>query len=175
MLGPGGLTLLHYACLGDNTAATLITHGLDVDARAWVGSLPAAAHVAAMYGQAHGLELLSAANAELRVPDISGLAPLDSALGGLPRSIECVRVLVANGVRLSTAHFHDRITPELEAFAQGVLRPLWRCLATEVSKFDDEIIEALNDAVGANKVIAWKMGTDGGLLHRQWHLSRGGL
>ena len=37
---------------------------------------------------------------------------------------DCVRVLVANGVRLSTVREGNRpyITPELEAFERGVLR-----------------------------------------------------
>lgn len=34
-------------------------------------------------------------------------------------------------------------------------------LAAEIAKFDDELIEAINDACGADKVITWKMGTEG--------------
>lgn len=123
-VGPFGQTLLHYACRGANVAAVvaLLAHGLDVDARVAAGNTPA--HVAAFRGQPRVLELLCAAGSDLRATNNSGNAPLDLALNRLPGSVECVRVLLANGVRLNTAREELRpfIKPVLEAFERGVLR-----------------------------------------------------
>ncbi len=121
-----GFTLLHLACLGPNVAAAvaLVRSGLvDVSARIEWGSTPA--HSAASRVQPRVLEVLCAAGADLRTRTDDGFAPIDRALpfadkdGG-----ETVRVLVANGVRLSTVQKYCRkyITPKLEAFERGVLR-----------------------------------------------------
>ena len=102
---------------------TLLQSGLvEVNARNNWGLV--SAHWAAVYSQSRVLEVLCAAGADLRACDEDGLDPIDHALvyteqdGG-----ETVRVLVANGVRLSTLHDDHRhlITPELEKFEQGVL------------------------------------------------------
>ncbi len=120
-----GLTLLHHACRGPNVAAVvaLVQSGLvDVNARNSWGRTPV--HDAASYKQPRVLEVLCAAGADLRARDGHGTTPIDRALiraevdGG-----KTARVLVANGVRLSTVHEVRRkyITPELEAFEHGVL------------------------------------------------------
>lgn len=119
---PDGYTFLHYACFGSNVAAlvVLLTSGLhlDVDASDNWGRRPV--HLAAEYGQTRALEVLCAVGANLRVRDQDGHTPIDAAL-----AID-VRVLVANGVRLSTAldlnyHLH-RVTHKMVAFERGVLR-----------------------------------------------------
>lgn len=118
--GPGGTTLLHSVCYGNNVTAAmaLLGHGLCVDARDnntdWCPS-----HTAAVTGQAHVLEVLCAAGADLRARDKAAHAPLEYAI---PRTM--VPVLLANGVRLNTVHVHFRrlITPEMAAFERGVLR-----------------------------------------------------
>ena len=116
-------TLLHYACRGPNVAAlvALLQSGLvDVDELAnWRST---AAHEAAVYSQPRVLEVLCAAGADLQVICSNDRTALDFALESLIPG-ETVRVLVANGVRLSTASdYHRRlITPEMEKFEQGVL------------------------------------------------------
>lgn len=125
-----GLTLLHYACVGPNVAAVkaLLQSGLvDVSARTGWGRSPA--HVAASHTQPRVLEVLCAAGADLRARNNGGTdlgyAPVDNALIFVHKDDgETVRVLVANGVRLSTVRKDCRmnITPELESFERGVLR-----------------------------------------------------
>ena len=121
-----GETLLHYACLGPNVAATvaLLQSGLlDVNARGKWGSTPA--HYAAVYSQPRVLEVLCAAGADLRARDEYGYFPLNIALVNASNDDgETVRVLVANGVRLRTVleRFRCLITPKLEEFERGVLR-----------------------------------------------------
>lgn len=118
---PWSATLLHHACQGDNTAAAvaLLTHGASVDACDSLRRAPA--FWAAHWGQSRVLEVLCAGGARVQMRDCQGRRALDAAL---VRSPECVRVLVANGARLSSAHEtgRHRITPELEAFERGVLR-----------------------------------------------------
>ena len=118
--GPLGATLLHYASIGPNTTAAraLLVHGLDPNARHNTGCN--CVHDAALNAQPHVLEVLCAAGADLRAT-VSGSSALDLTF---PRSAQCARVLVANGVRLSTVReeFRVYITPELEAFERGVLR-----------------------------------------------------
>ena len=120
-----GETLLHYACFGPNVAAAvvLVQSGLvDVSARAEWGTTPA--HWAIARVQPRVLEVLCAAGADLRACTDDGGSPIDDALsnahidGG-----DTVRVLVGNGVRLSTVCelLRNCITPELEAFERGVL------------------------------------------------------
>ena len=121
-----GLTLLHYACVGPNVAAAvaLLQSGLvDVNTRTKGGHTPA--HLAASDGQPRVLEVLCAAGANLRAQNHVGLSPIDHALWNAHTDGSgTVRVLVANGVRLSTVRKDRReyITPELEAFERGVLR-----------------------------------------------------
>ena len=112
----------------------LIRSGLDVHARTTFVYDDRAFHAtpafwAAAFNEPRALEALCAAGADLRTPDSVGKSPLDYALiQGVRRydsgSDECARVLVANGVRLSTVReaYRRRITPELEAFERGVLR-----------------------------------------------------
>lgn len=118
-----GVTLLHYACYGDNVAAflALLAHGLDLGARSSLGW--SVAFIAASQSQHRMLALLCAAGADLRATTrTSCKSPLDAALRG--RTLKCARVLVANGVRLSTVGESSRchITPELHAFERGVLQ-----------------------------------------------------
>ena len=94
-----------------------------MNARTGWGATPA--HLVAARLQPRVLEVLCAAGADLRARAKQGQSPIDHALmrsskdGG-----ETVRVLVANGVRLSTVceHVCCYITPALEAFERGVLR-----------------------------------------------------
>ena len=115
-----GNTLLHHACLGPNAAAVvaLVQSGL-VNARDKWGTTPT--HYASRC-QPRLMEVLCAAGADLRTRNDGGYAPIDRALQNADK--DCVRVLVANGVRLSTVREGNRpyITPELEAFERGVLR-----------------------------------------------------
>lgn len=121
---PDGWTLLHYACRGDVAAVrALLAHGIDANAAdpySLCGS-----HVAASSDQPRVLEVLCAAGANMRTTNSVGKAPLDFALRAHAKSEgDTVRVLLANGVRLSTARADSRryITPELAAFERGVLR-----------------------------------------------------
>lgn len=105
--GDGGATLLHMACLGDVVAVVrLIQHGLDVNAHAAAQWTPA--HVAAFNGFPKGLEALCAAGAVLTSRTQGGLTPLEMALARLSGHAECVRVLLANGVRLSSVSLKDQ-------------------------------------------------------------------
>lgn len=119
-------TLLHLACRGSNVAAVvaLLQSGLvDVNARDKRGNTPT--NLAATYTQPRVLEVLCAAGANLRAQNHVGLSPIDHALWNAHTDGSgTVRVLVANGVRLSTVRKDRReyITPELEAFERGVLR-----------------------------------------------------
>lgn len=119
------LTLLHIACVGDNVDAALmlLAHGLDVNARNSAQRCPI--HDAALHGQARMVEVLCAARADLRARGGNAqLTPLDFALANLPSAAECVRVLLANGVRLCTAGawYRPRVSPEMRALERGVLR-----------------------------------------------------
>lgn len=119
-----GHTLLHYACTGENVAAavTLLSSKLGVNACDRFGRTPV--HWAVHNGQVRVLEVLCAAGAALRATENADLTPLDMGLGNPRRSHQCIRVLLANGVRLSTVHEDHRhlIAPELVAFERGVLQ-----------------------------------------------------
>lgn len=123
-----GNTLLHYACRGPNVAAvvTLLTSGLlDVNAQNKWQHTPA--HVAANCLELRGLEALCAAGADMRARDKGDLTLIDGALRWAraeSRDDACVRVLIANGVRLSSLRedYRDLITPELVGVERGVLR-----------------------------------------------------
>ncbi len=84
------------------------------------------AHNAVRDRRPRALELLCAAGADLRARDVGDDSPLDDAFQQLPNHGDdaCVRVLVANGVRLSTVsvEYRPNITPQVEAFERGVLR-----------------------------------------------------
>lgn len=124
-----GCTLLHHASRGANVAAAwlLLASGLfDINARDRNNGL-SPADIAADCGQPRVLEVLCAAGANVGARGtINTILPLDFALCHLffNDTDACVRVLLANGVRLSTAHerYHRYITPELVAFERGVLR-----------------------------------------------------
>lgn len=121
--GSYGWTLLHFAALGDNAdaAAALLAHGVDVNAHDALSRV--AAHLAAR-GAASVLKVLCDAGADLRALDTDRVAPLDEALERLPFAHDCLCVLMARGVRLSTARAESSrfITPEVQAFEWGVLR-----------------------------------------------------
>ena len=120
-----GRTLLHYACRGPNVAAVvaLVQSGLvDVNVRTKWELMPAL--FAAVKVQPRVMEVLCAAGADLRAHNDNGDAPIDSALMNAHEDDgKSVRVLMANGVRLSTVNEYrrDLITPALEAFERGVL------------------------------------------------------
>lgn len=120
--GPFGLSLLHYSCQGNNVDATaaLLVHGLNADASTSSGWT--AVHFAVTNKNARALELLCAAGASLRIATRQGAAPLDMALKYSPA--ECAPVLLANGVRLTTADKDHRqyITSDLVTLEYGILR-----------------------------------------------------
>lgn len=120
-----GCVLLHLACWGDNAdvVEALIRCGLDVNTQEDLQETPA--HWACVNGQSRVLEMLCAAGADLRARAI-GATPLDVALENPRVEIshmvrQCVAVLVANGVRLSTAREQRNVTPTMVAFERGVL------------------------------------------------------
>lgn len=118
---PSGTTLLHLAAQGDNVAAVvaLLAHGLEFDPR----ETCTPAHCAASFGQARVLEVLcSDASINLQKTDSMSQTALDVAL--THRSDQCVRVLVANGMRLQWVDpdLRHLITPKLEALERGVHR-----------------------------------------------------
>lgn len=118
-----GKTLLHYACMGDNVAAAraLLKHGLDVNAVNNAKRSPA--HLAAFKGQSRVLEVLCAASADVMANDSYFNTPFALALVNLPRTAECIRLLLSNGVRIGTAgERYGLITPEMVALERGVLR-----------------------------------------------------
>lgn len=122
-----GLTMLHYASYGGNqrAARALLAHGLDINARNLQGLTPS--HVAANRALPRVLEMFCVAGADLRAVAQGPATPLDCALVSQShsrlRGAECVRVLLLNGVRLSTAEpqYHHHITPALWAFERGLL------------------------------------------------------
>lgn len=127
-----GETLLHYACCGRNVAAVvaavvaLLQSGLvDVNARNEQGITPV--YYAVSWNQTRAVEILCVMGADLRARNEAGYAPIDIACIPYISGTGCgetLRVLVANGVRLSTAREINRetITPEPVAFEQDVLR-----------------------------------------------------
>lgn len=127
-----GITLLHCACLGPNAAAVVVllqrAH-LDVNARDKWGGTPA--QYAAAWKQPCVLEVLCAAGADVMTRQ-DGFTPIEWATGSAYKDDgKSARVLIANGVRLSTvrADQRDLIPPELVAFERDVLR----CRAAVVS------------------------------------------
>lgn len=122
-----GLTLLHYACWGDNRAAVaeLLRHGLDVDAGD--GALWRPAHHAIVHTQPGVLQVLCAAGADLRARTLLQTEPLEEAVLRIldvgVAGHACVVVLVANGARLATmdAFFCDSVKPWMVALEHGVL------------------------------------------------------
>lgn len=116
-----GRTFLHLAATGGNLNAlvALIRSGANVNARDRWQSTPV--HYAAIR-QPRELEVLCAVGADLRTCNRWCYSALDSSI--VNGAEACARVLVANGVRLSTANEreHRFITPKLEAFERGVLR-----------------------------------------------------
>ena len=124
---PSGGTLLHFACLGPNIKASMLlikSKLFSANERDNWNNTPA--HFAAVHAFPSLIEILCAAGADLRALNRNGYAPIDEALGSMhmSRSIICVHVLVANGVRLSTVHPRYRfyITREMETFERGVLK-----------------------------------------------------
>lgn len=115
-----GNTLLHYACRGNNSSAVveLLKQGLKVNAR----SMDERAHLASGNAQPRVLQLLFAAGADMRALDHGRFTPLDWAVD-LPHWIDCVRVLLSNGVRLASVHKNrqQHIQPWMVALEAGVL------------------------------------------------------
>lgn len=117
-------TLIHVACYGSNVKAVvaLAQSGL-VDVNACDDWQRSAAHCAAAFQQPDILEILCAAGANMRVSDFYNYTFIDHALANAHKNDKCIRVLLANGARLSMARSnHDLITPELKAFERGVLK-----------------------------------------------------
>lgn len=118
---PHGNTLLHFACEGPNKEAllTLLLSGL-IDINATNMQNHTAAFVAAECDQPQALELLCAAGIDLTMRDIHGHTCIDWAVS----NDDCMRVLIANGVRLNTVNenYHRWIYYDMNAFERGVLR-----------------------------------------------------
>lgn len=119
-------TRLHLACLDHNATvvAKLLIDGLeDINARdAWRWT---PAHYAARNAQPQVLMLLCAVGADLRARDQNDYAPIDAAVAiSGERRIETLRVLLSNGVRLSTVDetYRHHITPEVEKLERSALR-----------------------------------------------------
>lgn len=118
-----GWSLLHYASLTGSVdaAVALLKHGLDPNVCDGVQRTPV--HYAAWRGQPRMLQVLCAAGANLRAPDYCQRTPLTLALADkvVPDVTACIRVLVANGVRLSGARKARDVSPDLWDFERGVL------------------------------------------------------
>ena len=120
-----GRTLIHYACRGPNSAATvaLLQGNADGNARDMWGWTPA--HYAASFAQPCVLEILCAAGVNLRAQNSIGNAPLDFALGRANKEGGVVaHVLMANGVRPRTVRgaYFEFITSKFEEYERCVLR-----------------------------------------------------
>lgn len=119
-------TLLHYACCGLNDAAivALVQSKLvDVNARNVHGITPA--HVAAAYKQHRTLEMLCAMGANMKASGDHRPAVIDAALNAYGNNDTTLQILIANGIRLSTAYEYFRFQPimhDLHMFERGVLR-----------------------------------------------------
>jgi hypothetical protein len=120
-------TLLLYACYGPNLKALvmlLMSNRLNINHSNNFGRT--AAHQAVLWTQPRLLEILCAAGANLRIKDCHGRTPIDwklSLRGQYPtNSMNVLRVLLANGIRLNTVHNPHNIPNELIQFEHGVLR-----------------------------------------------------
>lgn len=121
----GEVTFLHHALRGPNVDAVALllqSKVVDVNARTVWGGTPVDFAVA--YNQSRALELLCAAGANIRSHSSSIQLPIDDALIRFPDSAAVLQVLLANGVRLSTANkrTQDCITSNMREFERGVLR-----------------------------------------------------
>lgn len=118
-----GRTLLHFACYGSNLEAVklLLNSGLiDINARTGWGS--ASVETAASFSQVEIVEMLLAANAQIRSIDLRLFCrpPYNESMQ--TKHIETMHMLIANGVRFNTAGSdHYSIQPKLEEFQRGVL------------------------------------------------------
>lgn len=120
-----GNSLLHYACCASHAAATVVlvqSNLVDVNARNKYGGTPLDWVVS--WNRHRMVELMCALGADLRAQSEFGRSPLECALQHLDMGCESVRVLIANGARLSTVRgsYQYYITPELEVFERAVLR-----------------------------------------------------
>lgn len=115
-----------YARCGSNEEAIVaLIASKAIDLNAYAQGKNAPLHLAAACNLPRAIELLCAAGANVHVRDGGGRTPLDRALAETSWYGDTnVRVLLANGVRLSTVAVVSRcgITPELVAFERGVLR-----------------------------------------------------
>lgn len=122
--GWNGYTLLQNACVGPNVSA-VVALLLFCDP-AYINICNAfghtAAHFAAANAQPRILEILCARGADVQYYNDIVCGVIEFALNSNCES--CVRVLLANGVRLSNvkSSYRDLITDELKKFEQGVLR-----------------------------------------------------
>lgn len=115
-------TILHSACRGPNAkaVAALLKAKVEVHSRNDIfGVTPV--HYAVLNAQPRILEMLCAAGADLRAQTSARTTPLDFAVD---QGDFTARVLMANGVRLSTVRsdYRFRIKAKLAAFERGVLR-----------------------------------------------------
>lgn len=151
-----GCTLLHFASWGDTACVkVLLQQRLDVNARDQLDWTPA--HVAAYGGQAHILELLCAAGADLRAASITHHTPLDEALGVMTTSAECVRVLVANGAQLSLAH--DRCKVHIQPWMIALEKGRFNCRAVILTflglkRRRCRVLHALDRCIGCKIAVA---------------------
>lgn len=117
----GGDTLLHIACYGNNVdAAVVLLELFHPNVTNWSSCTPA--HIAAFHGQPRVLEVLCAAGADVCATTSVNGSPLDLALKSSdPGAADCVRVLLANGVRLAMVSKKDKhsLKPWMLALEKG--------------------------------------------------------
>ncbi len=120
-------TLLHVACHGPEAApvvALLQSGMLDMNARNQWDAKPV--HFAIWSSRPCPLEVLIANGVDFQTSDPSRCALINHAVMSAASAdkLETVRILLANGARLSVVdkRYHEHITPAMVAFERGVLR-----------------------------------------------------
>ena len=116
---------LHGACMKGNVIETraLLARGADPNIYATDGMT--AVHFACLYHHPDVLKLLCAAGAKLRERASVGYWPLNLALDDCrhdPDSMECAKILLSNGVRLSTVKYGKVPPAVLISFEIGILK-----------------------------------------------------
>lgn len=122
----GRHSLLHFACRTNHVKDVqfLLTQGLDIESRS-DNTYFRPVHFCVISNSYQSLEVLIAAGVDVHSTSRDGNSlwrPIDHGFGPPEYYEESMKVLVSNGVRLSTATRKERLTPYMVAFEQGVLR-----------------------------------------------------
>lgn len=129
MKGSDCITLYTACKNGDaKTAQALLASGSDPNASNELGWT--SVHITCDISKSSTiLNLLCAAGANLRIQTLYGYAPMDYLLDCSDEdkavALACIRILIANGVRLSTVTFPRcmrSITDEMRSFEAGIIR-----------------------------------------------------